>query len=83
MAMTKAIIRIGYDEFVVEARDALTIHEILGKAEHYHKKYRSRDDGGPLFYVWEQDASTDMRSFEVVPDNLYRMAKLAGKPEDK
>ncbi len=31
--MTKAIIRIGYDQFVMDAGDALTIHEILAKAE--------------------------------------------------
>lgn len=80
--MTKAIVRIGYDQYVMDAKDALTIHEILAKAECFKRNYRSKDDGGPLFYIWEQDAETEPRNIEIMPDNLYRMAKLAGKPED-
>ena len=78
--MTKAIIRIGYDQYVMEAKDALTIHEILAKAECFKREYRNRDEGGPLYYIWEQDLDNESRSFEIMPDNLYRMAKLAGKP---
>ena len=78
--MTKAIIRLGYDQFVMEAKDALTIHEILAKAECFKREYRSKDDGGPLYYIWEQDVYSEARGFEIMPDNLYRMAKLAGKP---
>ena len=78
--MTKAIIRIGYDQYVMEAKDALTIHEILAKAECFKREYRSKDDGGPLYYIWEQDVDSESRGFEIMPDNLYRMAKLAGKP---
>lgn len=81
--MAKAIIRYGYDSYVVEAEDALTIHNILAKAEHYHRKYRSTDDGGTSYYVWEQDTSSEMRDITMMPDGLYRMAKLAGKPDDK
>ena len=80
--MTKAIIRIGYDQFVMDAEDALTIHEILAKAECFKRNYRSKDEGGTLYYVWQQDAETEPRNIEIMPDNLYRMAKLAGKPED-
>ena len=78
--MTKAIIRLGYDQYVMEAKDALTIHEILAKAECFKREYRSKDDGGPLYYIWEQDVDSESRGFEIMPDNLYRMAKLAGKP---
>jgi hypothetical protein len=81
--MTKAIVAIGYNNYVMEAKDALTIHEILAKAENYHREYRSRDEGGPIYYVWEQDAGNETRSIEIMPDSLYRMAKLAGKPENK
>lgn len=81
--MTKAIIRIGYDQFVMDAEDALKIHEILAKAECFKRNYRSKEDGGALYFVWQQDAETEPRNIEIMPDNLYRMAKLAGKPEDR
>ena len=81
--MTKAIIRIGYEQYVMDAKDALAIHEILAKAECFKREYRSKDDGGPLYYIWEQDTDSEARGFEIMPDNLYRMAKLAGKPSDK
>lgn len=81
--MAKAIIRFGYDKYVMDAKDALVIHEILVKAERYSSKYQKAEDGGTLHYVWEQDNIDDLRSFEIMPDNLYRLAKLAGKPEDK
>lgn len=79
--MTKAIIRVGYDQYVMDSEDALKIHEILAKAERYKREYRNRDEGGPLHYVWAQDNEDEARSFEVMPDNLYRMAKVAGKPD--
>lgn len=79
--MTKAIVRFGYDQYVVDVQDAITMHEIMAKAECFKRDYRSKDNGGPLYYVWEQDMDNEARSFEIMPDNLYRMAKLAGKPE--
>lgn len=80
--MTKAIIRIGYREYVVDAKDALTFHEILAKAERYERKYRTEDAGGSLYYIWEQDEQDGDQSntIQLLSDNLYRMAKLAGKP---
>lgn len=81
--MSKAIIRYGYDHYIVEAEDALRIHEILAKAEHYHRNYRSTAEGGTTYYVWGQDTSSEMREITMMPDGLYRMAKLAGKPPEK
>lgn len=80
--MTKAIFRAGYEQYVMDAKDALTVHEILAKAELFKRDYRSKDEGGPLYYIWEQDNTTETRSIEILPDNLYRMAKLAGKPPE-
>ena len=65
----------------MDAKDALTIQEIVSKAERYKSKYQSKEDGGTLHYIWEQDELSEMRSIDMLPDNLYRMAKLAGKPE--
>jgi hypothetical protein len=79
--MTKAIIQVGYERYVMDAKDALLMHELLAKAELFNRNYRSQEEGGPTYHVWEQDHTTETRSFEIMPDNLYRLAKLAGKPE--
>lgn len=81
--MAKAIVRMGYDTYAVDAKQALLIHEILAEAELYHRKYRREDEGGTLHHIWPQDATTETKSFEIIPEGLYRMAKLAGKPEEK
>lgn len=81
--MTKAIVQFGYDHYVMDAKDALLMHELLAKAECFKRNYRSQDEGGPTYHVWDQDHITETRSFEIMPDSLYRMAKLAGKPDNK
>lgn len=81
--MAKAVINVGYNDYVVDAEDALTLYNILAKAERYKRDYRSRDDGGPLHHIWAQDNEEEMRNFTIMSDNLYRMAKLAGKPQEK
>ena len=81
--MTKAIIRFGYDSYVMDAEDALAIHEILARAENYKSKYQRAEEGGTLHYIWDQDGSNETKTIEIMSDSLYRMAKLAGKPEDK
>ena len=81
--MPKAIVNFGYSDYIVDAEDALTLYNILSKAERYKRDYRSKDEGGPLHYVWEQDNEDEMRNFTIMSDSLYRMAKLAGKPQGK
>ena len=81
--MPKAIVNFGYSDYIVDAEDALTLYNILAKAERYKRDYRSKDEGGPLHYVWEQDNEDEMRNFTIMSDSLYRMAKLAGKPQGK
>ena len=81
--MPKAIVNFGYSDYIVDAEDALTLYNILAKAERYKRDYRSKDEGGPLHYVWEQDNEDEMRNFTIMSDSLYRMAKLAGKPQNK
>ena len=79
--MPKAIVTIGYDDFIVDAQDALKLHEIIAKAERYKQRYRSRDEGGPLHYVWPQDDEDSTKNIRIISDDLYRVAKLAGKYE--
>ena len=56
--MSKAVIRIGYNDYVVDISDAVTMMEIMGKAEHY----KTKSDYGntpttTAYYVWEQEQS--------------------------
>ena len=79
--MAKAIITVGYTEYVLDAQDALTILELIGSAEVYKAKYASASEGGSTHHVWEC-MNTDPYTLKLLPDNLYRMAKLAGKPAE-
>jgi hypothetical protein len=50
--------------------------EILGKAERYQKMYHDKES---THHVWtEEDTSF---TATLMGDDLYRMAKLAGKPD--
>lgn len=81
--MTKAIINSGYRDLVVDLEDAVTFHTILSKAERYERVYRDQNEGGPLYYIWEQDTDDEHRNLQIISDNFYRLAKLAGKPPKK
>ena len=80
--MPKAIIQLGYNQYVVDAQDALKVYEIINKAERYRSQYRSREDGGTVHYVWPQDDQDDIKDIRIISDSLYQIAKMAGKPED-
>lgn len=80
--MSKAVIQVGYMEYVMDSKDAVAIYDILAKAERYKRVYRNKEEGGPLFYIWDQDGEDEMRQFSIMSDSLYRMAKLAGKPPE-
>jgi len=55
--------------------------EMIDKAEVWEEKWQSREDGGTLYFAYPQDNEESIRSLKIIPDNLYKMAKLAGKPE--
>jgi hypothetical protein len=81
--MAKMIISIGYKEYVMDTVKAMAVAEALGEAEFYESKYRNSEDGGTTHHVWEQDANEAASiSLRLLPNNLYRLAKLAGKRED-
>lgn len=76
MAKAKLVIEMNYQKYVLDGADALTILEILGRAEMYQYKYT--DNHERVHYVWPAD-QTEL-SLMYLPENLYRIAKLAGKP---
>lgn len=76
--MAKAILTIGYTDYVMDLKDAVTIAEMLSKAERYENKYVS---GGPnTQHIYENDK--ELGSIKLISDSLYQMAKLAGKPAE-
>lgn len=83
--MTKVMLSLGITSYVLDADKALVLAQMLAGAERYKNVYRARAEGGSLHYVWEPEPidSDGMVSMTVIPDNLYRMAKLAGRPEEK
>lgn len=80
--MSKAVITIGYTKYVVSISDAVKLAEILGDAERYSETWRTAEAGGTSYNIWEADTHEEY-SVKVIPDALYRMYKLAGKPEVK
>jgi len=78
--MAKVLISIGYKKYILDTEEAIRVTDILSSAEIYESKYRSQEDGGSLHYVYPQ-SDGDMISLSILSDNLYRCAKLAGKPE--
>lgn len=76
--MSKAIITVGYSKYIIEPTDALRIVEILERAERLETKWDK--DTGKSYFVYAQEPDEKVSSIELMPDDLYRMAKLAGRP---
>lgn len=70
------IVKLSWDlSVVVTKEDALTLVDILERAEKYEDKYVSGSENTK--HVYPIDKTFGM---EVMPTELYQMAKLAGKP---
>lgn len=78
--MSKIVVAIGYRNYVMDTRDAIAVAEALSKAEMYDTKYKSREEGGTQVFIWEQGTEDSAITMNIISDSLYRMAKLAGKP---
>ena len=77
--MSKVIVELGYKSYVMEADKALALMELLQGAERYQSKYHGGGKGN-THHVYDEEF--DM-SIKYMPNKLYAMAKLAGKPEEK
>lgn len=71
----KAILNLGYKEFVLDVKDAVTVAELLGKAELYESKW-AKDNS--THHIYEQEEITGR--IHLLPDATYKMYKMAGKP---
>ena len=77
--MSKVTMQMPYGDFVLDAKDAITIAEILSKAERYVSKGYGSD---AAHFIWH-DYNEDAGAMVVISNERYRLAKLAGKPEDR
>lgn len=73
----KAVVKLGYKEYVMDAEKALALLSMLDNAEVYETKWENKLTA---HYVYEQDNGDFIREIKLIPDALYRMGKLAGKP---
>lgn len=72
------VLKLGWDScFALSVKDAVTIAEILSKAHAWKEHYK---DGETTFHAYPVDNKITM---ELISEDLFRMAKLAGKPEKK
>lgn len=80
----KIILAMGYRKFVVDADKALKVVELLHDAELYEIKYHSAVNGRDSYnthHVYENDDSTSNIGIELMPESMYAVSKLAGKPD--
>lgn len=69
------VIELGNISYVVSKEKAFELVEFLETAEVYTSRYK---DGGYTHHVYPNEGSPSMK---ILPDSLYQMAKLAGKPD--
>ncbi len=79
----KAKIQIGYKQWVLDHDKAIQLVTLLDEAECYESRYqKDMGDGRGSFttnYIYPQE-ELKVWGMELIPDKLYKMWKLAGKP---
>lgn len=76
----KSKIQIGYKTWVLDHDKAVQLLTLLDDAELYDSKYeKEMGQGVYSHYIYEQD-EVKTHNLELIPDKIYAMWKLAGKP---
>jgi hypothetical protein len=76
--MPKAVIRLGYNDYVVDVEDALRIAQTLTHAPRYEAKGWG---DATSYHIWEQP--NNEFEIKIISDETVRIATMAGKYEDK
>jgi hypothetical protein len=71
------VVTLGYSHYVMQTADAVRVLEILENAERYSYQYRANKQS--THHVWPNDTTFEAK---MIGTDLYRMARLAGKPEE-
>lgn len=80
----KSILRLGYTQYVMDTEACLQVASLLSTAERYSDKWRSKEDGGTTYHIWDGEG-TDTASnntITLLTDSQYRLYKMAGKPPE-
>lgn len=84
--MAKVIVQFGYTDYVMDAKQALLVVEALSGAEKYERKYFPMVGDVPGYnthHIYPLDANTgENMKMQLLPDESYRLYKLAGKPKE-
>ena len=81
--MSKVVIEIGYKKYIVNADDAIKMAAMLSTAEMYETKYTKDDKGDSMTMHYISPPDDRRWHMDIMPDSVYRMAKLAGKPSSE
>lgn len=73
--MPKAVVRIGYNDYVVETEQALLIAQVLASAPRYRSKGWGDDTS---YFIWDEPKAEV--SITIISDELVRIATMAGAP---
>lgn len=82
--MSHAVLRIGYRRYVLPIDVAVIVAQALLDGEQFDSAYvrpENRGDSGAshTYHVWSE-MSAENPTIEFISDDMYRIAKLAGKP---
>ena len=74
------VVTLSYGELVMPTEDAVQLLKILEGSESYRLKYHSNhgSQNESTHHIFPNDSTYHAR---LIGEDLYRMAKLAGKPE--
>lgn len=77
------VVNLGYStSIVVTKEDAMALVGILERSYAWDEKYvsKSESETGESHYLYYAYPSTNMPTMKIVNDEVFTMAKLAGKP---
>lgn len=78
----KAIIRHGYRDYILDSYKAIAILNLLEGAEIYEHVYHPKEGDKDSYYTYHIYPNEDRDAhLSLMPEEVYRMYKLAGKPE--
>ena len=73
--MPKAVIRVGYNDYVMEVEQALLVAQVLSEAPRYSSKGWGET---ATHHIWSEP--TKEVSITILSDDLVRIATMAGAP---
>jgi len=81
----KAIVKVGYKDYVLPVAEAVKIMEMLEGAEVYETKWHKSEEGREsytTYHVYPDAKEQRVGSMETMSETLYAMCKATGKPQD-